>query len=347
MSVRNRQRFLNPFGLAFLDVMSCGLGAAVLLFLIIDHNLTEQAVASETGEEDVQVIEEAIEQQQKLSIQHRLQTKQLQKELEQLSDERVETLVALAEARSGSAEEVDTEELERQLREKQEQLQQAKESQQLRDISGEGQRQYVAGFRITGKRVLFLLDRSASMQDEKIATIIYNQFLPNETQRQSSKWLWARSILEWMLAALPKDAQYQVWGFSKKYSPVISSRSWMNASNEEDMRKVIEAVGRWVPKDGTRLDKMLNKVKNMRPAPDTVYIITDGLPTQGSSWFKKSKVSPEKRKEFFLEATTKIMFPRFNVVLLPLEGDPEAAGLYWRFAMRTGGQFLAPSKEWP
>ena len=346
MSVRNRQRFLNPFGLAFLDVMSCGLGAAVLLFLVIDHNLTQQAVASEGGEEDVQVLEEAIEEQQELSAQHRRQTELLRQELDKLSDERVEALVALSEARSNS-ETVDTEELERQLREKQEQLQWAKQSQQLRKIEGEGQRQYVAGFQITGKRILFLLDRSASMQDEKIATIVYNQFLSAETQRQSAKWRWAQSILEWMLAALPKKTQYQVWGFSADFGPVTSHRSWMNASNEEDMRRVLEAVGRWVPKGGTRIDKMLARIKKMRPSPDAVYVITDGLPTQGASLLKFSKVSPEKRLEFFEEATERVHAPKFNIVLLPLEGDPEAAGMYWRFAMRTGGQFLAPSEDWP
>src|SRR5690606_11796062 len=37
----------NPLSLAFLDVMSCGFGAVVLIFLILDHTSTE-----ETGESD-------------------------------------------------------------------------------------------------------------------------------------------------------------------------------------------------------------------------------------------------------------------------------------------------------
>ena len=47
---RRRGWSLNTFGLAFLDVMSCGLGAAVLIFLIVDHSLTERAEAAESGE---------------------------------------------------------------------------------------------------------------------------------------------------------------------------------------------------------------------------------------------------------------------------------------------------------
>ncbi|NNM01135.1 MAG: hypothetical protein HKO62_10325 [Gammaproteobacteria bacterium] len=34
--MRNRRK-LSPFSLSFLDIMSCGFGAVVLLFLIIKH----------------------------------------------------------------------------------------------------------------------------------------------------------------------------------------------------------------------------------------------------------------------------------------------------------------------
>ena len=29
------------------------------------------------------------------------------------------------------------------------------------------------------------------------------------------------------------------------------------------------------------------------------------------------------------------------------EGDPEAAALFWQFAMSTNGAFIAPSRDWP
>ncbi|MBU2098681.1 MAG: VWA domain-containing protein, partial [Gammaproteobacteria bacterium] len=40
MSSKKKKRNFDPISLAFLDVMSCGFGAAILLFLIIDHNVT-------------------------------------------------------------------------------------------------------------------------------------------------------------------------------------------------------------------------------------------------------------------------------------------------------------------
>ena len=42
--LRKKRRDSNPMSLAFLDVMFCGFGATNLLFLIIDHARTVNAV---------------------------------------------------------------------------------------------------------------------------------------------------------------------------------------------------------------------------------------------------------------------------------------------------------------
>ncbi|MDG1851875.1 MAG: VWA domain-containing protein, partial [Gammaproteobacteria bacterium] len=39
---RAAKREFNPISLSFLDVMSCGFGAVVLIFLILDHSSTVQ-----------------------------------------------------------------------------------------------------------------------------------------------------------------------------------------------------------------------------------------------------------------------------------------------------------------
>ena len=36
-----------------------------------------------------------------------------------------------------------------------------------------------------------------------------------------------------------------------------------------------------------------------------------------------------------------------NVILLPMEGDPQAAPAFWVLALRTGGSMLAPAEAWP
>jgi hypothetical protein len=36
-----------------------------------------------------------------------------------------------------------------------------------------------------------------------------------------------------------------------------------------------------------------------------------------------------------------------NVILFPMEGDPDAAPAYWLVNIRTGGSMMAPSEDWP
>ena len=86
----------------------------------------------------------------------------------------------------------------------------------------------------------------------------------------------------------------------------------------------------------------------MRPAPENVFLITDGLPTIGTDapWFKK--VSGEKRLKLFNRAV-KLLPDKVpvNVILFPLEGDPAAASAYWKLAALTRGAYFCPSPDWP
>ncbi len=347
MARARRNRFLNPFGLAFLDVMSCGLGAAVLLFLIIDYNLAEQAQAGGGSEVDVQFLERSIAAQDKQAEDARLQVAQLNRELRNLGEQRVAVIAQEARLSADQSPTISTEELASQVREREKQLQAARKSRQLIERQREARRQYVAGFRVEGQRILILLDRSASMQDVRIATIVRNKFLPAESRQAAYKWRWTLSIFEWLLAHLPEQSQYQVIGFSTAPEVALQRHpGWLPAADEKRMKEVIAAVHDWVPDGGTRLDDALEKAAKMRPSPDAVYLVTDGLPTQGKTWLKRAKVSSEKRLKFFKDATSGIRRPH-HVILLPLEGDPAAAGAYWQFATRTGGQFLVPSEDWP
>ena len=59
-------------------------------------------------------------------------------------------------------------------------------------------------------------------------------------------------------------------------------------------------------------------------------------------------VTPKQRRKLFREAVEEI--PRLmpvNVILFPMEGDPEAASSFWRLALGTGGSYMNPSKDWP
>ena len=77
-------------------------------------------------------------------------------------------------------------------------------------------------------------------------------------------------------------------------------------------------------------------------------MLTDGLPTQGKSAPKKYMVSGTQRREFFADAIDNL--PRgmsVNSILFPMEGDPEAAAMFWQLGVSTQGAFIAPSRDWP
>ncbi|MEQ9208265.1 MAG: hypothetical protein RLN96_00265, partial [Pseudomonadales bacterium] len=93
-----RRRQISTFSLSFLDIMSCGLGAAVLLFLIIKHN-TEQTtefnpdLSSETnmlaeeiriGEENLARIRNTIAEVDDELAQARGLARRIQEEIDQL-----------------------------------------------------------------------------------------------------------------------------------------------------------------------------------------------------------------------------------------------------------------------
>ena len=82
--------------------------------------------------------------------------------------------------------------------------------------------------------------------------------------------------------------------------------------------------------------------------PDNLFLLTDGLPTQGKDPPGSAMVSGEQRRRNFLSAVEQIPVGiPFNVVLYPMEGDPEAAAMFWQLAMATQGAFIAPSRDWP
>ena len=92
------------------------------------------------------------------------------------------------------------------------------------------------------------------------------------------------------------------------------------------------------------------------------YIITDGLPTAapggqrlfgldgcGSKLFSRKQVTGKCRVSLFQRtvaaATGKPV--RISIVLMPLEGDPDAAPLFSKWALSKGGVMLSAAKDWP
>ena len=92
----------------------------------------------------------------------------------------------------------------------------------------------------------------------------------------------------------------------------------------------------------------ISAIADFEDRPDNVFLLTDGLPTQGKTPPSKYMVSGQQRRKHFNAAMDE--FPKgvpINTILFPMEGDPEAAALFWQTALDTKGAFIAPSRDWP
>ena len=363
------RRIGNAFSLSFLDIMSCGLGAAVLLFLIIKHNVDEQPATHINTDAEVNLLAEDISQGQAmlarirnsisaiddelavaqgLASQVQEDVTQLDKKITKLSDEQPETPSDLLQKIAALEQE------------KQSLSQTLDGGKQIRQFEGEGRRQYLTGLKLGGERALILLDSSASMIDKTLVNIIIGRLRPDAVKRNAPKWQQAVQISDWLLANLDANAYFQLLEFNSTthaaYTPESAnalSKSakipWLQTNNNLHLDGVSDALAKITPQNGTNLKAALRAALQMNPRPDNIFLITDGLPTLENKQKTTGKnISSRDRYKVFTNALNELgnEIP-VNIILLPLEGDPLAAAAYWQMAIKTGGSMIAPPEDWP
>lgn len=358
------RRQLSPFSLSFLDIMSCGFGSAALLFLIIKHNVDVNVptpVDNRDAASEVTQLEEEIRTGRRNLARTRNDIAAVDEELVVAKGMARRVMEEIQETRSlmeRLAQDVSAVELDRlklnikQLEEQKKRLEEevAKTSDQTLRLVGEGNREYLTGLKLGGKRLLILLDGSASMLDDTIVNVIRFRNMRDERKRNAPKWTQTLKQVEWLLSRFPRNAKYQIRVFNVKTSPVLPGGAgrWLDASDRESLRQVVKALRRIVPEGGTNLEQAFVSIGRMQPRPDNVYLLTDGLPTQGSRRTRGVTITGKQRLKLFERAVKKLpaRVP-INVILAPLEGDPAAAHAFWRLAVNTRGSFISPTEDWP
>jgi len=362
------KRNTTSFNLAFLDIMFCGFGAVVLLVLIINsHIMSDNKAINEnlTAEVDrvVEKITEAKLYQKKIEDsleEKKFEIKKLNDELIKVNSERFRLNNKKIENEKETQDlkehinrlQTDIRSLDKTNNEKVEQykLYRKQSGDKVRQYEGDGQRQYLTGLKLGGRRVLFLLDSSASMLDETIVNVIVKRNLSNRAKRSTRKWQQAIKSIQWMVANLPKNSQFAIVSFNKSVQSLNNKQffHWVKVTDNLQANKIFENLQKLIPQNGTNLRKALSVIKEFPQRPDNIILITDGLPTQGKKKTNKRKVSAAERIRLFNKAIKTI--PRsipVNTILLPMEGDPMAASLFWKLAIDTKGSFITPSRDWP
>ena len=361
--MRNR-RLLTPLSLSFLDIMSCGFGSAALLFLIIKHNVDTNVlipVASREQTSEVMLLEEEILEGRQNLAKTRNTISEVNEELVMAQGmarrimTKIEETRTLIEQLSETTSSVELDQLKLNIKQLEQQKQQLQQDLQdrgndVRRLVGDGNREYLTGLKLDGKRILILLDVSGSMLDDTIVNIIRFRNMRDGLKRNAPKWVQTLRMVDWLTARLPRGSQYQIYVFNTDTRALLPGLAgkWLDVNNKTELDSMLEALGRIVPEGGTNLERAFAAISKLRPKPDNVYLITDGLPTQGSKRVRRAKITGEQRLDLFTRAVTQLPggVP-LNVILAPMEGDPAAAFAFWRLAMSTNGAFLIPSEDWP
>lgn len=360
-----RKRSFSTFNLSFLDIMSCGFGAVVLVFLIIDHAIeVESRELNADLLSEVSLLEEDIRDGQENLVALRNSLNEIDLEIVEtegratrVSDE-IEEYEALIEALipDGLSEDEAIEQLKAEVQSLEDEVQRLREAAEeqsgksARSFVGDGNRQYLTGMNLGGKNIAIMLDVSASMLADEIVNIIRLRNMDEALQRNTEKWVRAVNTVDWLTAQLPVGSEYQVITFNTEARTALASTEgqWLEVADQAQLEKVSAALRDITPRDGTSLENAFAYLQTLSPVPDNIFLITDGLPTQGANPPRGTTVSGSQRQRLFRQAVRKLPANvPVNIILAPMEGDPMAASEFWQLAQASRGSFMSPSRDWP
>ena len=340
-AVKKRRAF-EVFTLSFLDCICCGFGAVVLFYTIVQAQKGAQEILrlnQLSGE--VSKLEEEVKEGTRDLVQLRNTLEKTDEDAAAAQARAIRVAQELKERREQSSTfdgdsiarrahinqlMADIKSLEEGVKRLQGgALDKAPAGTRVKSFRGRGNRKYISALQMKGKRILVLLDTSASMMDEDVVKVLKLRNQPEAARRAALKWRRSLDMVEWMTAQLPDNSQFQVYGFNTKAKTVLGEQRTDNGSTGNDPRainNVLTAARAITPGDGTSLVNALLSVRTLTPQPDQIILITDGLPTQGSVPPSRKFVNGRDREKLFDDAmkVTDRKLP-IDVVLLPMKGD--------------------------
>ena len=354
-NLAKKRREMEVFSISFLDCICCGFGAVLLIFILTISKKTDVDKA------DVDLARE------------RLRKVESQIKLDQTELDRLAAMLAAAQMELQSVNAKKDENQIKVTERRRDLLLMLQQTAALRDalqtLLGEknaipteetpapipipniDRRQYLTGVKLHGEFVVFLVRTSGSMLEDTIDAAAARLDEPDEKKRASPKWQRVVQSLIWMLASMDPETRFQILLFNEETTSVLPGRGeeWFSTKDRQTMTEVVARLHEIVPKGGANLERAFTTVRFLPRLPDSIVLLTDGLPTRSDSLPMEGDVDEGHRVRFF-EIATKQLPPRIPVstVLFPmLTGDPGAPGLFWELANATRGALVSPSKSWP
>jgi len=363
-----RRRTVEVFTLSFLDCICCGFGAVILFYTILSAQAGVQGAHSndalqaevnhleeqvQSGSRNLVVLHNQIEKAESETVSDEAKTKSIASSLQDRREE-LSKYDSTSVARREHIEQLkaDVRSLEEGKRRLEagsiDKIPPGQQITSFRDTGGD--RRYITGIRMRGKRILILLDVSASMLHEDLVSVLRLRNGSDEQKRAASKWRRAVDTVTWLTTQLPPDSRYQIYTFNTRAQSLLPDLAgkWIDAGDAPQLARELANLHVLVPAQGTSLYYAFAATKTLNPLPDQVILITDGLPTQGKTAGLRKYVNSEARMRLFDEAVGQLPdgVP-VDSILLPMQGDLQATHRFWNLARLTNGTILTPAKDWP
>ncbi|GAB1487634.1 hypothetical protein MASR2M8_00740 [Opitutaceae bacterium] len=353
--LRQKRKEVEVFSLSFMDCICCGFGAVMLLFILTTGQKTNFTEADLT------------------ELRERIATMEREISTEQAEIERLAKALAVVDVNLDGLREEDATDKETKVSQRKNELQlllqqvstlkdalaklleeqqaiPTQEEPPAISIPNVDRRQYLTGIRMEGEHVLFIVRASGSMLDETIEGASDRLDDPDFKKREAPKWQRTLRSLEWLLASLEPETKFQILLFNDEVTPLLQSRpdDWISPDDRTSINEVLNRLRQVVPKGAANLERAFSTVRYMPQLPDSIVLITDGLPTRSDSMLSEGEVGETQRIRFF-EIAIRQLPPRIPVstILLPFSGDPAGPALFWELANTTRGALVSPAKSWP
>jgi hypothetical protein len=204
-----------------------------------------------------------------------------------------------------------------------------------------------AGLALTGRRVVFLVDMSGSME------------MVDDNTAAPEKWLAVRQALSKIMRSLPDLEKFQVLLFSTRVTyPLGKEGSWIDYNATISADRVATALAAVKPKGNTDMYAGFEAAFHMRPSGlDTIYLLSDGLPNVGRGLDPEAarRMSETERSEIlskYIRQTLRLAWNRpragearvrINTVGFFYE-SPDVGAFLWALARDNDGGFVGMSK---
>jgi hypothetical protein len=204
-----------------------------------------------------------------------------------------------------------------------------------------------AGISLTGRRVVFLVDMSGSME------------LVDENTTAPDKWSGVRETLAKIMRSLPDLEKYQVILFSDRISYLVGNDgNWIDFDPRNTVDQVTRNLAAIKPRGNTDMHIAFEAAFRFRQQGlDTIYVFSDGLPNIGAG------LSPEAARNLKESDRSEILSKyirqrlkaewnrgysnqpkvRINAVGFFYE-SPDVGAFLWALARENDGSFVGMSK---